>query len=66
MKGPAIGTGILGILCGIGILIIGKHSPSSQMKKEVQKDSRGKFADKLRDHQSQSEDSPESSSGNGK
>lgn len=55
MKGPVIGTGVLGILGGIGILAMGSDSSSAQ-ERENRKTTNGGFADKLRDYQGGSDD----------
>ncbi|TKX51642.1 hypothetical protein EXE49_01785 [Halorubrum sp. ASP121] len=54
MKGPAIGVGVLGIIGGIGILAIGRDSSSPPANREPQQNTTGGFADKLREHQNQS------------
>ena len=65
MKGPAIGVGVLGIIGGIGILAIGRDSSSPPTNREFQQSTTGGFADKLREHQTQSNKETDSDSERG-
>ncbi|MGB9987242.1 hypothetical protein [Salarchaeum japonicum] len=65
MKGPAIGVGVLGIIGGIGIFAIGRDSSSPPANRESQESTTGGFADKLREHQTQSNEETDSDSERG-
>jgi hypothetical protein len=65
MKGPAIGVGVFGIIGGIGILAIGRDSLSPPTNRESQQNTTGGFADKLREHQTQSNKETDSDSKRG-
>lgn len=61
MKVPTIGVGILAILGGIGILIVGRDSSSEQISRDSQDTTSDGFANKLREHQTPSDRSADTS-----